>query len=297
MFCYNCGKKIKAKNQFCPHCGAEQILEEPDNEIPDIESKDAPDIKKEPHNIFTKNPKVIIIVLIAVIVICLAVTGVFLFLANRAKIIEIPADNITILDCYADWGSAYYDDKYDAYQVDLIMLVSNDDAKDISGIEFTVKNKEGGTLANALNREEPFRADGYIKKSEQGIITGSIWTTEKNEEITAKSIMMKCAYKYKGEEVYVVPEGVISGARGVNNDFYSVKIDNPNSGDIDITATFVAVKTENDKIIDAHATGRIEENIAAGSQGNEIDDVFQDPELKSNYKEYTVFAIDCTKYR
>lgn len=297
MFCYKCGKNIETDHQFCPYCGAEQIFKEPDNEMLNIENKEVQNIRKEPSNNFNQNPKAIIIILTAIIVICLTVTGIFLFRANRAKIVEIPADNITILDCYADWGSAYYDDKYDAYQVDLIMLVSNDAANDISGIEFTVKNKDDEILINALNREEPFIAEGYVKKSEKGIIVGSIWTTEKDTKITDKSIVMKCAYKYTGEDGYVVPKGVLAGAKGVNKDFYSIKIDNPNNVDIEITATFVAVKIKNDKIIDSDATGRIEEKIPAGSQGNKIDNVFQDPELKNNYKDYTVFAIDSTKYR
>ena len=321
MYCVNCGKKIDDDNQFCPYCGEkldfgendETELPEDNEEYPEEEAEEVEEYEEdeeivedeedeeyeeyeedEAPEFSAKKSKIIIIVLACIIALCLAGIGVLLFQSNQDKDHVISADQVSVLDYDADWDSSYYDEKYGSYKVDVIMLVKNDSAEDISGLQFTMTNKNGGALTNALNSEEPFRAEGLVKSGQRGIMVGTVWTNEKKN---TGGLSVAGAYKYEGEEDYSVPEGTISGAAGINNDYYSVRIDNPNNVEIGTTATFVCVVIDNDKLKDSDATGRIETPVAANSTGNNIKDVFQDPTLMQKFKEYTVYAIDSANYK
>jgi len=315
VFCYNCGREIDDDNQFCPYCGAEfdfddsdetekpedteYYQEDEEEEYEEYEEYDEDEEYEEydeyeEEGFFAGKSKIIIIVLACVIALCLAGIGFLLFKSNQHSEKLIPADNVSVLDFDADWDSAYYDEKYGAYKVDVIMLVQNNSSEDISGLQFAMNNNNGEALTNSMNSGEPFRADGLVKSGQRGVMVGTVWTNEKKK---TDSLSVREAYKFKGEEGYIVPQGKLSGAAGINNDFYSVSIDNPNDVDIGTTATFVCVLISNDKIKDSDATGRIEAPIAANSTGNNIKDVFQDPGLMEKYKEYTVYAIDSANYK
>lgn len=290
MFCYKCGKEIDSNEQYCPFCGAEQ------KKTINIarQKQDNRQGKQQKPAFFVKKPKLTIIILACIIGICLAGIGLMLFLSSQGKDQVISADNISVSSFDADWDSAYYDEKCETFKVDIVLLVKNDSQENISGIQFNAEQKDGEVFANALSQGEPFRADGYVKKGGQGIMVGTVWTDKKGK---VDIITPSAAYKYRGEDSYSVPEGEITDGTGINNDLYSIQIDNPNSVEIGPTATLVAVLISEDKIKDSDATGRIEEPIAANSQGNIIKKVFQDPGFKSSYKKYKVIAIDSNNYR
>lgn len=332
MYCYKCGKDIGENNRFCPFCGVEQKVKatkakqpeekQPKEKKPEVKQpeekkseakqpkekqskakqpveknakkpKEKKKEKKEP-GFFEKNPKIAIIVLACVIAACLAVIGLLLFLSNQNKEPVIPADNVSVLDFDADWDSSYYDEKCGSHKVDVIMLVRNGSDEDIAGLQFTMAKKSGEELTNALNPEEPFKAEGYVKSGQKGVMVGTVWTNERKK---TDRLSVVGAYKYAGEEGYTVPEGKIIDATGINNDLYSIRIDNPNDVEICTTATIVCVVIKNNKIKDSDATGRIDTPVAANSKGNKIKKVFQDPGLMEKYKKYKVYAIDSTNYR
>lgn len=245
----------------------------------------------------SKKSLIIIIALACIIVACLVVLGMHYLKADTPEEPEIPADGITILDCEAGWGSAYTDDKYGAYRVNFVMYVQNGTEEDIAAVDFTAVNESGTTLVNALNRDLPFRADGYIKKGQKGIMYGTLWLNEEDAKVLPENVDLKGAYTYKGGEGYQVPIGHITKGVGLNNDSYEVKIDNPNPVEITPTATFIAILIENDKFIDEEATGRIDSAIQPNTHDNIIPGVFEDPGLKRKAQKYDIYVIDPANYQ
>ena len=305
MFCYNCGKEIDDDSLFCPFCGVEQTFEEeePFEEEPSFVDEGPLAMSRQPEEdlstgLLTKKPIVVIAALACVIVACLIGAGiVFSGMNNSETKGAMEADNIVLLDCDADWDSSYTDDQYNTRKVDIIMLVKNDTGKDIASVDFNLKDKSGNPVENSLNPGEPFRADGYIANGTTGIMVAPIWTNEKKKIVPENSFEMVQAYEYLGEEGYVVPTGTITAAKGVNHDFYSISMNNPNDVDIDENATYVAVEVADNDIKDSDATGRVEQSVEADSKGSRYDNVFRDPGLTDRYEDYIVYAIDSTKYR
>ena len=305
MFCYNCGKEIDDDSLFCPFCGVEQTYdaEEGFEEEPAFVDEGPLAMSAQPEedlsgNFLTKKPIVTIAALACVIIACLIGAGIVFFgMDDPDTKGAMEADNIVLLDCDADWDSSYKDEQYGTRKVDVIMLVKNDSDKDIASLEFNLKDKSGNPVENALDAEKPFRAEGFIAKNTTGIMVATVWTNEKKKIVPENSFEMLQAYEYLGEEGYVVPTGTITAAKGVNHDFYSVSMNNPNSVDISDTATYVAVDVADNNIKDSDATGRIGETIAADSKGNHFDNVFRDPGLNDSIKDYVVYAIDSANYR
>ena len=154
MFCYNCGKKIDDDKQFCPFCGAEQAF---DDEV----QHESPQEQQLSMNFFPKKAKVTIAALACVIAACLIGAGIVFFTSGNSNTKgSMEADNINVLDCDADWDSAYYDKKLNTCKVDVIILVKNDSDEDIAGVDFNLKDKSGNQIGNALDQEQPFRAEG-----------------------------------------------------------------------------------------------------------------------------------------
>ena len=304
--CPECGTALKDHMVFCPKCGTkvnaageQEIEQKPQKQKTRKKQKTSkrPKAPKRSNGPDVKKARVIKIVLLAVIAACVAAAAVYYLTGPGHKEKTIATDGIRIVDCFADVNSAYHDEKYGTYKVNLIMLIENGSTEDIAGMVFQMKDKDGNSVMNALDVQADFRADGYIKHGEQGIMAAPIWVNDLEKATSAESIAFTGAYPFEGGENYVMPKGEITGAKGVNKDHYTVKISNSNRTEISTSAVFAAVRLKDGKIDDADATGRIKESIPAGAGVVEIEEVFQDPSLAHSYKKYTVYVIDPQNYR
>lgn len=298
MYCNNCGKYVAEGNNFCPYCGNMLSNQPPIAETDYYDATESVD-EYEYEEDSSKIKSLLFIAIPAIVIVACLVIGL-LVLPNTTKgnvLTPVDSTGITILDCDADWDSSYHDERYGAYKVDLIMLVQNTSADPISGIEFELRDKSGTQMQNLLDSTSTFTADGYIESGATGVMVAIVWTSSYKEKIKPGNILLSGAYPFEGPEGYRVPTGKLIDAKGTNKDHYTMEIGNPNGVDINSTATFVAIKTEGNKIKDSDATGRIEAPIAANTSSVVIEEVFQDPNFASKYKTYTVYAIDSSNYR
>ena len=269
MICKCCGKELEDDNRFCIYCGKK------------LEEIDEKNIQ------FSQRVRILFI---SITVVCIIAT-ILLVVPFNTKQELLSDEKLSILDCYLDWNSSYVDEKNGATKVDVIMYVSNDSDQDVLGFDFSAKDSKGNILPNLLDEKQSFLAKGYLKKHEKGIMVASCWLEDNKKKILASNIEITGAIVNEIDD-YNVPVGTIVDAQGINKDYYTVELSNKNDSEISNRAIFVAALLKEGRIIDADATGRIDESIAANSSKVRIENVFQDPGFEKLYSEYKVYVID-----
>ena len=205
---------------------------------------------------------------------------------------EVSESDISVLSSDWDWDSAYYSSSSDMYQVDAILYVSNSSDTPVTGILYSVFDKDYNVIENDSDPGENFYAVGYVGPGSEGIMVGKVWTTHKKIRPNDDTYEVERVYANGGLDDYTVPSGMITDRYGPDNDYYDVMLSNYNDTEVKQSATVVAVQRSGSKIKDSDATGTIERPIPANTDDFTQQRAFNDPNLYGTPGDYEIYAID-----
>ena len=210
----------------------------------------------------------------------------------REGIYQVIDSDVTILSSDWDWDSSSYDSGSGIYRVDAVLFIHNDSDEPITQLEFTVSSQDDEPIFDGRSGSDTFTAYGYIPAGKKGFMVADIYTDEEKVRPDDETYALSGVYNNGSISTYTVPSGVITNNYGPSNDYYDVKVNNPNAVEVNSTARVIAVRTKGNKLKEGEASGRLTSSIGANASDYVQEKAFNNPNLHSKYGDMKVYLID-----